>query len=185
MTTAHPSRLAGVLALLQAHRPADPTEAAHRVAMLEHALRHPAPFDRDSWAPGHFTASAFILSPDRDALLLLLHTKLGIWVQPGGHFEPQDESLQAAALREAREETGLVELEVLAPLFDVDIHTIPARKQDPAHQHLDLRLLLRARTTALEATEEMQRWVWTPLAEVERANTDESVMRVARRLLRG
>lgn len=185
MTTAPEPRLADVLALLEAHRPADPTEAAHRAAMLEHARRHPAPFDRGSWSPGHFTASAFILAPERDALLLLLHTRLGIWVQPGGHFEPEDESLQAAALREAREETGLVELEVLAPLFDVDIHTIPARKQDPAHQHLDLRLLLRARTTALEPTAEMQRWVWTPLAEVERMNTDESVMRVARRLLHG
>ncbi len=175
-------RSSSIRALLDAHQSADSLEEAHRLALLAHSAT-PRPFDRTTWTPGHFTASAFVLSPDRAQLLLLLHTKLGIWVQPGGHFEPEDPDLLSAATREVVEETGLVDLELCSPLLDVDVHTIPARKGDPEHQHLDLRVLLRARSTTLQATEEMQQWRWVPLAQVGQMNTDESVMRVARRLL--
>lgn len=175
-------RSAPIGALLEAHRSADALEEAHRQALLAH-INDPRPFDRDTWTPGHFTASAFVLSPESTQLLLLLHTKLGIWVQPGGHFEPEDQDLLTAATREVGEETGLFDLELCNPLLDVDVHTIPARKGDPQHQHLDLRLLFRARSLELQATEEMQQWCWVPLAEVAQTNTDESVRRVARRLL--
>ena len=85
-----------------------------------------------------------MLSPDRRDLVLIHHKKLGIWVQPGGHVEPSDEDLLGAARREVLEEVGLSDLEPLpspggSPLFDVDIHAIPARKADPAHEHFDVR----------------------------------------------
>ena len=45
-----------------------------------------------------------------------------------------------SALREAREESGLDELHLLSPLpIDLDIHIIPARKQEPQHAHYDVR----------------------------------------------
>lgn len=53
--------------------------------------------------------------------------------------------MAATALREAREETGC-EVELLAPNpIDVDVHTIPARKADPEHEHLDVRYLVVAK----------------------------------------
>lgn len=57
--------------------------------------------------PSHVTASAVILTPDASRTCLVLHGKIGKWVQPGGHLEPQDASLVLAAAREAEEETGL------------------------------------------------------------------------------
>ncbi len=73
----------------------------------------------------------------------MAHAKLGRLLQPGGHVEPTDVSLEAAALREAIEETALeLELHPTAPRpFDLDIHQIPERPGEPAHFHLDVRYL--------------------------------------------
>ncbi len=57
--------------------------------------------------PEHFTASAMVFTPDLERILLCLHGKGGFWVQLGGHMEPADPTPLAAALREAREESGL------------------------------------------------------------------------------
>jgi ADP-ribose pyrophosphatase YjhB (NUDIX family) len=55
------------------------------------------------------------------------------------------------ALREAAEDTGILGLALhpAAPRpLDVDVHDIPARGAEPAHQHLDLRYLVLAPTLA-------------------------------------
>ena len=58
-------------------------------------------------APVHVTASAVVLDPGAEHTCLVLHGRLGVWVQPGGHLEPSDLSVAAAAGREVAEETGL------------------------------------------------------------------------------
>lgn len=139
------------------------------------------PFARDHWEPGHFTASAFILAPEGGALLLIFHEKLGRWLQPGGHFEPEDADLHAAVAREVAEETGLVELDALG-LFDLDVHYIPARRADPGHRHFDARVLLRARTREVRAATDALDARWVRFDEVASVGTDESVMRAVRKL---
>jgi 8-oxo-dGTP pyrophosphatase MutT (NUDIX family) len=99
---------------------------------------------RRSMLQGHLTASAWIVDAASENALLVHHKKLDKWLQPGGHIDDEDASFLDAALREAREETGLASVVPLwkdAPtaLFDVDVHAIPERGAEPVHYHYDLR----------------------------------------------
>jgi 8-oxo-dGTP pyrophosphatase MutT (NUDIX family) len=137
------SRLDGLVELLRLHVAADDREEADRCAMLRLARELSDPLSR-SEPTAHFTASAFVVDETGGRTCLVQHAKLGRLLQPGGHVEPGDPSVEEAALREAREETALeVSLHPTAPRpFDVDIHRIPARGDEPEHLHLDVRFLL-------------------------------------------
>ena len=101
-----------------------------------------------SCVPGHLTGSAAVVDPLRERALLVLHRKLGRWLQPGGHADG-DGDLSRVALREASEETGLAGLAVVAPAIDVDVHEIPPIGSEPAHLHLDVRFLVLAAAGAV------------------------------------
>ena len=151
--------------------------------MLDLLEKGGRPLDRNHWQPGHFTASSFVLSPDGQKLLLIFHGKLHRWLQPGGHVDAQDTDLQAAARREVQEETGLGELELLAPCpFDLDVHVIPARKSDPEHWHLDVRFLWRAQQWPIQAGDDAQGCQWVAPEDVDQLESDESVRRAVRKL---
>jgi 8-oxo-dGTP pyrophosphatase MutT (NUDIX family) len=173
-------------ALLTAHRPSDDREAGFVEAMLALLELPGDPLSRGHFTPGHFTASAFVLSPDGGALLLVHHGKLHRWLQPGGHLEPDDAGVFAAARREVLEEVGIgdVELAQGEALFDVDVHDIPSLKGDPVHRHYDLRVLLRSRTLAARAGSDAKDVRWVALEDVNLAESDESVMRAVRKLAR-
>jgi len=93
-----------------------------------------APFSREE-PDAHFTASAVVVDEAGERTVLVHHRKSGNWFQPGGHFEPGDASAGEAALREAREETGLATRLGGPGLLDVDVHWVPWDE----HYHLDLR----------------------------------------------
>ena len=94
----------------------------------------------------HFTCSAFIFS-EQGQCLALFHKKLQRWLQPGGHVEYKDQTPLAAALREAQEESYLMDLVPLYPFpIDLDIHRIPARKDEAEHFHYDIRYALLTKT---------------------------------------
>ena len=137
------TRREAVIRMLQLHVAADAREEADRIAMLRLAHELADPLSRHE-PSAHFTASAFVIDGDHVRTCLVQHPKLARLLQPGGHVEPTDLSLEAAALREAHEETELVvELHPAAPRpFDVDVHEIPERVGEPAHFHLDIRYLV-------------------------------------------
>ena len=155
---------------LAAHVPADQREAADAAAILAFTRRHPRPFDR-AIAEGHLTGSALVVAEDGSAVLLLRHRKLQRWLQPGGHAEGGEMRGEDVALREAREETGLVDLRLhpaAARPLDVDVHDIPARPGEPAHQHLDLRYLVLAPAGSAHArcqdeTDDLRWFAWEEL----------------------
>ncbi len=111
--------------------------------------------------PDHLTASALVLDVSRTHVLLVLHKKVRRWMQPGGHLEPVDDSLAAAALREAVEETGVAGLRLATGLpLDLDRHPAPCGKRD----HLDVRFLVLAPDGAPTAvSDESDDVRWFPL----------------------
>ncbi len=150
--------------------PLDAAEAAHRDAILALVETEPACFARMTWAPGHVTGSAFIVRPDTGALLLHHHRRLGAWLQMGGHDEGEHDPA-ATALREGAEESGLGDLTFLSPgILDLDVHGIPARPDQPAHRHHDVRYALATRTpdAILRDAAESLDLRWFSLDEAER-----------------
>lgn len=136
-------------------------------------------FDRDSYMPGHVTASAFVTHPVEPAILLVHHHKLDMWVQPGGHVEATDPGHEAAARREVREETGVTEMVTLG-VVDLDIHTFPARESLPAHLHFDLRWAFRACDAEISTGDGVREVRWVLFDEAMRM--DPSIARPVRRL---
>jgi 8-oxo-dGTP pyrophosphatase MutT (NUDIX family) len=158
-------------------------ESAAVVARMRQLLSVPGdPFSRRHTDPGHFTASAFVLCPERRRVLLIRHPKLGRWLQPGGHIEPEDDDLAAAAWREVSEETGVAVEGPPGGIFDVDIHDIPANAKDAAHQHFDVRYAFFARSDRLEASPEELGARWVELSAVALLSDEVSVLRCTERL---
>lgn len=173
-----------LLVLLTAYSPSEPDEQSYRLQMLDLAAAAVDPFGRDQYTPGHFTASAFVVHPDGDRVLLIHHGKIGIWVQPGGHVDPTDTDLIEAARREVAEETGITELHPIADgLFDIDVHVFPESPGQPRHLHFDLRFGFVAGDAAITPVDEVRdcRWVaWEDLASL---GAGRSVLRPVGRLL--
>jgi 8-oxo-dGTP pyrophosphatase MutT (NUDIX family) len=124
---------AALLAAASARTPVDERERASIERLLAEVPRLERPYDEHA-DPVHVTASAIVVGPR--GTVLHLHKRLGLWLQPGGHIEP-GETPAEAALREAREETGLAVRLVHDDLAHVDVHPGPK-----GHTHLDVRFLL-------------------------------------------
>jgi coenzyme F420-0:L-glutamate ligase len=138
-----------------------PGQRALRAAFLAYLDARPDALDR-SCRPGHITASALVLDPARDAVLLALHPRVGGWVQLGGHVEDGDASLAAAAAREAAEESGLAGLVVDPSPVHLDVHPITCSLGVPT-RHLDIRFLALAPPGAAPVrTDELLDVRWFP-----------------------
>jgi 8-oxo-dGTP pyrophosphatase MutT (NUDIX family) len=111
-----------------------------------------------------FTASVYIVHDNK--VLLHMHKKLHIWLQPGGHIE-LDEDPNETAVREAKEETGLD----VVLVGDVHSYDSPynARELIPpkflnrhffdtthTHEHVDLCYFARPLTDVSKAQPEVE-----------------------------
>jgi 8-oxo-dGTP pyrophosphatase MutT (NUDIX family) len=129
-------------ALTVLSRWASPTveQAALREEYVAHLHAHRDGTSRDC-SPAHLTCGAVVLDATGDRVLLTLHAKARRWFHLGGHLEPGDPSLAAAALREATEESGAEGL-VLDPVpVQLDAHEVSFCGGLPATRHLDVRFL--------------------------------------------
>ncbi len=154
-----------------------PDEASFVNKFLQ-LLTHPDAFQR-AHLPGHITGSAFIVTEDFTQTLLVHHAKLNKWLQPGGHADG-DTNVAQVALREATEETGLLNLTLVTTgIFDIDIHPIPARKDFQQHDHYDVRYLVKASIhERIIVSEESHDVKWVPLAVLEKYTNEKAILRM-------
>ncbi len=169
-----------LLQLLSKHQPIDSHEQQMLARIIAFVREHEPFYSRDLLI-GHLTGSAWIVDESFSHALLLYHGKLNKWLQPGGHIE-DDADMMSASLREAREETGADVRPHSTTIFDVDIHEIPARPNEPAHFHYDIRFLLVADKTApLLVSSESKALAWVAMDELETLTQEESVLRMVRK----
>ncbi len=168
---------------LAQHTPYDPNEAAMLAQIARFVAEYENCFER-TLKVGHITGSAWIIDLDRRHALLTHHRKLDRWLQLGGHSDGDANTLNVA-LREGLEESGLTTLRpVSEAIFDVDVHLIPARKNEPDHYHYDVRFLLEAdRNTPLVISEESNELAWVPLEEILNLAPDASIRRMVEKSL--
>ncbi len=150
-------------------------EASFRVAVGALDAGRPM-WPRTEFDPGHFTASGFVAAPDGDAVLLIHHRKLERWLQPGGHIEAGDVTVEDAVRREILEETGIGGLERLGTsLVRIDAHTIPARGSEPEHIHIDLAMGFVAADDSIGPLEEVTDARWVPFEDLASYEVDGGV----------
>lgn len=122
-----------------------------------------------SHVPGHITASSLVLDAPGEHVLLTLHPRVGRWIQLGGHCEEGDDTVVAAALREAREESGIADLRIDPRLLSAHTHPITCSLGVPT-RHLDLRFLVTAPGPAAQVpiaiSDESQDLRWWPVDEL-------------------
>ena len=136
----------------------------------------PDPLERHE-RPGHFTGSALVVHADLERTLVLFHTKLQIWVQPGGHADG-NANLAGVALREATEETGIEGLKVRPVAVDLDIHEVDPPNEDP-HLHYDVRFVVQAPADAVvDANHESQEQRWVRPEELTALGADAGLQRL-------
>lgn len=131
---------------------------------------------------GHLTASAWIINLVKKKVLLHHHQSLDKWIQLGGHLE-ENETIKEAALREAKEESGLNSISFLdKKIFDLDVHKIPEAENIAEHYHYDIRYFFEADSKEkLEKSRESYNLKWIDLDKVRTYLKEESILRMVRK----
>ena len=150
---------------------------ARRKRILGFVDAHPDALLR-SCAEGHLTGSAMVVDPASRQVLMLLHSKVRRWLQPGGHADG-DAALPGVALREAEEETGIDGLRVVVPAVDLDVHLFEAAGE-PSHDHLDARYLVVAPPGATpQGNHESRALRWVAVDDLAELDADPGTHRLA------
>jgi len=160
--------------------PGDEAHEAARTEMLAFIDAHDDALHR-SCLTGHLTGSALVVDSSTRRVLLLFHTKVQRWLQPGGHADG-DGNLAHVSLREAQEETGIEGQSVVTPAIDLDIHVFhSAAGKEPDHLHLDVRHLVLAPEGAVATSNhESEGMAWVTLDDLPRYDVDPGTVRMAR-----
>jgi len=159
----HPGHASALATLLEWQAP-DPEQERLRSSYVEHLRLH-ADGHLRTCRPDHLTASVLVVSPDAGRVLLTHHRRADAWFQLGGHVEPDDRSLAAAAERELQEESGLGAYALDPVPVQLDRHAVPFCGD--GGDHLDVRFVAEADPALpLTVTEESLDVRWWPVDDL-------------------
>jgi 8-oxo-dGTP pyrophosphatase MutT (NUDIX family) len=159
---------------------------------------HPIPLVHN--IPRHFTASAVVIANNH--ILLVHHRRIGSWLPPGGHIEP-DELPHQCAERETFEETGVAVSVMTSALPDTGnsdafilpsplcMHCVKAVEKGEALYHMDMAYLCRPQLTsgqlpAVTVAPEVKSARWFDLdhlGDISLANNVVEILELAKRRL--
>ena len=133
---------------IEAFVPGNPQEEADKALLLDR-LKEQDVFSRENRV-GHFTASGWVVSPDREKVLMVYHNIYGSWSWMGGHADGETD-LRAVAEREIREESGIRELKPLSEdIFSLEVLTVDGHEKKgqyvSSHLHHNVTYLFEADT---------------------------------------
>ena len=133
---------------IEAYEPQNQQEVGDKAMMLEYLRRFPDGLLTRQNKIAHFTASGFVVNADASRVLMAHHNLYRVWAWTGGHADG-DGDLLAVALREAREETGVVHVRPLSTaIASLDILPVWGHVKRgrwvSSHQHLNVSYLLTA-----------------------------------------
>ncbi len=146
-----------------------------------------------------FTATGYVVNPERTKILVIFHNKLQKWLPAGGHLE-RNELPHEAALREVYEETGvkacvisddpdfnlngIVDCQIPRP-YTVLYQIIPQNSKDDEHIHVDFIYAMEAEESDIKIqVEEVSRVGWLTKNEILNSNCFDSVKSFVKILLK-
>ena len=156
---------------LEAYLPFNDQEAADKPRLLAFLQEGDRIFTRDD-TTAHFTASGWVVSPDRKRVLMVYHNIYHSWSWMGGHADGEKDLLSVAR-REITEESGVKNLTLLSPdIFSVEVLTVDGHwkrgQYVPSHLHLNITYLFEAdpEDTLRCKPDENSDVAWIPIQEL-------------------
>lgn len=170
--------LSSVLDHLKSFEPADTNQGVLRDSYRDAVL---AAGEGMLWKDSseHVTASCFLFTPDLEQILLTYHRKGQFWVQFGGHLEKSDVSLDASAVREAREESGINDLHLHPGIADLDLHRLHGGFSCTAHWDIGF-CAVADPSARYRVSDESEAVGWWPVTALPDRATDDLPSRIAR-----
>lgn len=134
-----------LIAAIRAYQPFNEQEERDREEIRRQLLTRDDIFLRSN-RNAHMTASAWVVNPTRDKVLMVYHNIYDSWSWTGGHADGETDLL-SVALREVREETGLRSVQpVTEDIYSLEILTVDGHEKRgeyvSSHLHLNVTWLL-------------------------------------------
>lgn len=132
---------------IEKYHPCCEQEARDKAVILSFIDSNPDAFERSNLI-AHMTASAWVVNPARDKVLMVYHKIYDSWSWTGGHADGERDLL-SVALREVREETGVKSARpVTEDIYSLEVLTVDGHEKRgeyvPSHLHMNVTYLLEA-----------------------------------------
>lgn len=174
---------------IKAYTPINAQEAREKEVILDYINQFPETILTRENAFAHMTSSGFIMNKDLTKVLMIHHNIYNTWAWTGGHADG-DEDLLYVAIKEAKEETGIIDVKPLAnEIASIDILPVVGHIKKgeyvATHMHLNVAYILIAdEMQTLHINEAENSDVkWLKLEEIESHCNEPEIVKIYHKLI--